>query len=80
MDAKWVQQCDDGCVNLLVGKDFDKEPYSTNLYLNPLYFNKVTEPLPCWFSKILTGPSPAYHTLCKAMSDLDDWNTVAEVE
>jgi len=79
-DAKWVQQRDDGRVNLLVGKDFDEEPYSTNLYLNPSYSNEVAAPLPCWFSNILTGPSPAYHALHKAVSDLDDWNTIAEVE
>src|SRR6267142_4706993 len=79
-DAKWVQLRDDGRVNLLVGKDFDEEPYSTDLYLNPSYSNEVAAPLPCWFSNILTGPSPAYHALRKAVSDLDDWNAVAEIE
>src|SRR6266850_2787389 len=76
-DAKWIQQCDDGHVNLLVGKDFDEEPYSTDLYLNPSYLNEVAAPLPCWFSNILTGPSPTYHALRKAVSDLDDWNAIA---
>ena len=79
-DAKWVQLRDDGCVNLLVRKDFDKEPYSTDLYLSPSYSDEVAAPLPCWFSNILTGPSPAYHTLHKAVSDLDNWNAIAEVE
>src|SRR5882672_9935424 len=79
-DAKWVQLRDDGRVNLLVGKDFDEEPYSTDLYLNPSYSNEVAAPLPCWFSNILTGPSPAYHALRKAVSDLDDWNAIAEIE
>jgi len=37
MDAKWVRQCDDGWVDLLVGKDFNKEPYSTDIFLNPSY-------------------------------------------
>ena len=32
-DAKWIKQHDDGCISLLVGKDFDKEPYSTDLYV-----------------------------------------------
>ena len=79
-DTKWIQQCDDGCVNLLVGKDFDEEPYSTDLYLNPSYSNKVAELLLCWFNNILTGPPPAFHTLHKAVSDLDNWNMVAEIE
>jgi len=79
-NAKWIQQCDNGRINLLVGKDFDEEPYSTDLFLNPSYLNEVAAPLPCWFSNILTSPTPAYHTLCKAVSDLDDWNAIAEVE
>jgi len=79
-DAKWIQQCDDGHINLLIGKDFDKEPYSTDLFLNPLYSNEVAALLPCWFSNILTSPTPTYHTLRKAVSDLDDWNSIAEVE
>jgi len=79
-NTKWIQQHDNGRVNLLIGKDFDKEPYSTNLFLNPSYSDEVAAPLPCWFSNILTGPTPAYHTLCKAVSDLDDWNTIAKVE
>jgi len=79
-NAKWIQQRDDGCVNLLVGKDFDEQPYSTDLFLNPSYSDEVAAPLPCWFSNILTSPTPTYHTLCKAVSDLDDWNAIAEVE
>src|SRR6266850_1173008 len=46
-NAKWVQLRDDGRVNLLVGKDFDEEPYSTDLFLNPSYSNEVAAPLPC---------------------------------
>jgi len=79
-DTKWIQQHDDGHVNLFVGKDFDKEPYSTDLFLNPSYSDEVAAPLPCWFSNILTGPTPTYHALRKAVSDLDDWNAIAEVE
>jgi len=79
-NAKWVQLRDDGRVNLLIGKDFDEEPYSTDLFLNPSYSDEVAALLPCWFSNILTGPSPAYHALRKAVSDLDDWNATAEIE
>src|SRR6266850_834252 len=32
-NAKWIKQRNDGCISLLVGKDFDKEPYSTDLYV-----------------------------------------------
>src|SRR6267142_3389198 len=79
-DAKWIQQRDNSHINLLIGKDFDKEPYSTDLFLNPSYSDTVAALLPCWFSNILTGPTPAYHALCKAVSDLDNWNTITEVE
>jgi len=80
MDAKWVQQHDDSCVDLLIRKDFNKEPYSTDLYLNPSYLDEVAAPLPCWFSILLTGPTPAFHALHKAVSDLDNWNVVTKVE
>jgi len=79
-DAKWIQQRNDGHVNLLVRKDFDEQPYSTDLFLSPSYSDEVAAPQPCWFSNILTGPTPAYHALCKAVSDLDDWNAIAKVE
>jgi len=62
-DAKWIQQCNDGRVNLLVGKDFDEEPYSTDLFLNPLYSDTAAALLPCWFSNILTGPTCYARTL-----------------
>jgi len=62
-DAKWIQQHNDGHVNLLVGKDFNEEPYSTDLFLNLSYSDTVAALLPCWFSNILTGPTPTYHAL-----------------
>jgi len=79
VDAKWVQQHNDRWVDLLVGKDFDKEPYSTDIFLNPSYSDKVTKPLPCWFNNLLAGPTPAYHALHKAMSDLNNWNMVTKI-
>src|SRR6267142_5165897 len=79
-NAKWIQQRDDGHINLLVGKDFDEEPYSTDLFVNPSYSDEVAALLPCWFSNLLTGPSPASPALRKAVSDLDDWNATAEIE
>jgi len=80
VDAKWVKQRDNNHIYLLIGKDFDEEPYSTDLFLNLSYSNEVTAPLPCWFSNLLAGPTPIYHALCKAVSDLDDWNAIAEIE
>jgi len=79
-DAKWIQQHNNGHVNLLVGKDFNEEPYSTDLFLNLSYSDTVAALLPCWFSNILTGPTPTYHTLRKAVSNLNNWNAIAEVE
>src|SRR6267142_992809 len=79
-NAKWIQQHNNSHINLLIGKDFDEEPYSTDLFLNPSYSDTVAALLPCWFSNILTGPTPTYHALCKAVSDLDNWNTITEVE
>src|SRR6266850_5565776 len=80
VDAKWVKQRDNGHIYLLIRKDFNEEPYSMDLFLNLLYSDEVAALLPCWFSNLLTGPTPTYHTLCKAVSDLDDWNAVAEIE
>jgi hypothetical protein len=40
----------------------------------------VAKPIPIWFNTLLNGPTPAFHTLCRAIADLDDWNATAEVE
>ena len=37
------------------------------------------EPLPAWFRHTVTGPSVAFHTLCKAAHKLDDWGVEADL-
>jgi hypothetical protein len=79
--AKYVRLRDDGRVLLLPGKEQNEEPYATNLYLMPDYSSTdVAEPLPCWFQTLLIGPTPAFHTLRRAVADLDDWNASTELE
>jgi hypothetical protein len=79
--AKFVRLRDDGRVLLLPGKEQNEEPYAVDLYLAPDYSSTdVAEPLPCWFQTLLVGPTPAFHTLRRAVADLDDWNASAELE
>jgi hypothetical protein len=79
--AKFVRLRDDGRVLLLPGKEQNKEPYAVDLYLMPDYSSMdVAEPLPCWFQTLLIGPTPTFHTLRRAVADLDDWNASAELE
>jgi hypothetical protein len=79
--AKFVRLRDDGRVLLLPGKEQNEEPYAIDLYLMPDYSSTdVAEPLPCWFQTLLVGPIPAFHTLHRAIADLDDWNASAELE
>jgi hypothetical protein len=79
--AKFVQLRDDGRVLLLPGKEHHEEPYAIDLYLSPNYSSSdVAEPLPIWFNTLLIGPTPAFHTLRRAVADLDDWNATAELE
>jgi hypothetical protein len=79
--AKFVRLRDDGRVLLLPGKEQNEEPYAVDLYLSPDYSSMdVAEPLPCWFQTLLVGPTPAFHTLRRAIADLDDWNASAELE
>jgi hypothetical protein len=79
--AKFVRLRDDGQVLLLPRKEHNEEPYAVDLYLSPNYSSMdVAEPLPCWFQTLLVGPTPAFHTLRRAVADLDDWNASAELE
>jgi hypothetical protein len=79
--AKFVQLRDDGRVLLLLGKEQHEDPYAVDLYLSPNYSSSdVAEPLPCWFNTLLIGPTPTFHTLRRAVADLDDWNATAELE
>jgi hypothetical protein len=79
--AKYVRLRDDGRVLLLPGKEQNKEPYAVDLYLSPDYSSQdVAEPIPIWFNTLLNGPTPAYHTLHRAIADLDDWNATTKVE
>jgi hypothetical protein len=79
--AKFVRLRDDGRVLLLPGKEQNEDPYAVDLYLTPDYSSTdVAEPLPCWFQTLLVRPTPAFHTLHRAVADLDDWAASAELE
>jgi hypothetical protein len=79
--AKFVKLRDDGQVLCLPGKEHHEDPYAVDLFLSPDYSSQdVAEPIPIWFNTLLNGPSPAYHTLHRAVADLNNWNTTAEVE
>jgi hypothetical protein len=79
--TKFVRLCDDRRVLCLPRKEHNEEPYATELFLSPDYSSQdPTDPLPIWFNMLLNGPTPAFHALCRAVADLDDWNATAEVE
>jgi hypothetical protein len=79
--VKYVKLRDDGWVLCLPGKEHHEDPYTVDLFLNPDYSSQdIAEPIPIWFNTLLNGPTPAYHTLCCAVADLDDWNATVEVE
>jgi hypothetical protein len=79
--AKFVRLRDDRRVLLLSGKEQHEEPYAVDLYLAPDYSSSdIAEPLPIWFNTLLIGPTPAFHTLRRAVADLDDWNATAKLE
>jgi hypothetical protein len=79
--AKFVRLRDDGRVLLLPGKEQNEDPYAVDLYISPDYSSpNVAKLLPCWFQTLLIGPTPAFHTLRRAVADLDDWAASAELE
>jgi hypothetical protein len=81
VNAKYIQLRDNGQALLLAGKEHNEEPYAINLFLSPNYsLSDVTEPIPIWFNTLLNSPTPAYHTLCHAIADLNDWNATAKIE
>jgi hypothetical protein len=79
--AKVVKLRDDGRVLCLPGKEHHEDPYAIDLFLSPNYSSQdVAEPIPIWFNTLLNGPTPAYHTLCRTVADLNDWNATTKVE
>jgi hypothetical protein len=79
--AKFVRLRDDGRVLCLSEKEHNEEPYATELFLSLDYSSQdPTDPLPIWFNTLLNKPTPAFHSLRRAVADLDDWNATAEVE
>jgi hypothetical protein len=78
--VKFIKLRDDGRVLCLPGKEHHEDLYATELFLSPDYSSQdVAEPIPVWFNTLLNGPTPAYHTLRRAIADLDDWNASAEI-
>jgi hypothetical protein len=81
VNAKFVRLQDDGRALLLTGKEHNKDPCAIELYLMPDYSSTdFADPLPVWFNTLLNGPTPAYHTLHRAVATLNDWNAIAEIE
>jgi hypothetical protein len=79
--AKFIKLRDDRRVLCLPGKERHEDPYAVDLFLSPDYSSQdVAEPIPIWFNTLLNGPTPTYHTLRRAITDLNDWNATAEVE
>jgi hypothetical protein len=81
VNTKFIWLRDDGRALLLAGKEHHEDPYAINLFLSPDYSSTdIAEPIPIWFNTLLNGPTPAYHTLHCAITDLNDWNATAEIE
>jgi hypothetical protein len=81
IDTKFIWLRDNGPALLIAGKEHNEDPYAIDLFLSPNYSSSdVAEPLPIWFNTLLNSPTPAYHTLCCAIADLDNWNALAEIE
>jgi hypothetical protein len=81
VNTKFIWLRDDGRALLLAGKEHHEDPYAINLFLSPDYSSTdVAEPIPIWFNTLLNGPTPAYHTLHRAITDLNDWNATVEIE
>jgi hypothetical protein len=79
--AKFVKLRDDRRVLCLPRKEHHEDLYAVDLFLSPNYSSQdIAEPIPIWFNTLLNGPTPAYHTLRRAVADLNDWNATTEVE
>src|SRR5579863_9593809 len=79
--AKWIHQRDNGQVELLAREDHNEVPYVTKLYTDPSYdFDGPVEAMPSWFFFLLNSPMPSFHTLCLAVTELDNWGDIAKVE
>ena len=49
------------------------------LRLEPNYGQAIADPIPVWFSDLLTSTGDKFDTLAKATYELDNWATHAEI-
>ena len=79
-EVKWVKRVDPQTVSCYTAED---EPSSTphilKVYAQPIITTDPVEPLSAWFRHTITTPSTAFHTLCQAAHDLNNWGVEADL-
>ena len=79
--VKWVKCINPQTILCYTAEDSPSStPHILKIYAQPVMLTNPVEPLPAWFCHTLTGPSAAYHTLCQAAQDLNDWGVQADLD
>ena len=78
--VKWVKRIDPQTISCYTAEDRPSStPHILKIYAQPILTTNPVEPLPAWFCHTITGPSAAFHSLCQAAHELDDWGVEADL-
>jgi len=76
---QFVQRLGAGEVEMVAGREGNELVYVAQLRLKPNYGQAIADPIPIWFSNILTSLGNKFNTLAQATYELPNWATHAEV-
>ncbi len=76
---QFVQWLGTGEVEMVVGQEGNEPVYVAQLCLKPDYGQAVADPIPYWFSDLLTSLGDKFNTLTWATYELPEWAAHAEI-
>ncbi len=76
---QFIRRLGSGEVKMVAGWEGNEPVYVAQLRLKPDYGQAVADPIPFWFSNLLTSPGDKFNMLTRATYKLDNWAAHTEI-